>query len=90
MTIIEIARKVVAEKSAYVIRPRIEQGIEVALDAKPWGMRDGRRGWTILDLFSASIVVSVHDSINEENQKRLNRLPFMTAVGICLKLAKVA
>ena len=89
-TIVDVARKVVEQKQAHLYRPRLDKGIEVGLDWKAWGTGGNKRGWTLLDLFSASAVLAVFDHISEEHQKRMLRLRATSAVLMCLKLVRRA
>ena len=43
---------------------------------------------TMIDLFSASAVVAVHDALNETNQQRFSALPAARMALIAFKLAK--
>ena len=83
MKAIEVARKVVAEKSLHVFRPKKDSPGEY--DAKPWG-GGSKRGWTYLDLFSASAFVTVYDAVNAENQAKLDGFELGKAVAISFKL----
>jgi hypothetical protein len=48
-----------------------------------------RRGKVVLlDMFSASIMVQIHDALNPENQARFANLHVLRAHDIALKLAK--
>lgn len=81
---IEVARKVVAEKSAYLVRPM--KGHEGQYDAKPWS--GNKRGWMFVDLFSASTLVAVYDAINAEDQAKLDSFELPKAIAIAFKLLK--
>jgi len=41
-----------------------------------------------VDLFSASVIVKVHDALNEENQTRLLSLPVYKIAILCYRLVK--
>lgn len=46
------------------------------------------KGWIILDAFTSSAIVAVHDVLNHENQSKLLTLPYPKAVTVVWKLVK--
>lgn len=83
MTSIEVARRVVNEKSAYLFREKADG----SYDAKLF-FAGSKRGWTCLDLFSASALVQVYDAVNEQNKEKLLSLPLAKAVRLAFKCIK--
>jgi len=82
MTTIQLAEKVTKEKQAHLWRYR-----EGALQARPYGA-GSKRGWSLLDLWSAGAIVAVADAINEKNRAKLDSLPPHRAALICLELIR--
>lgn len=78
---IEVARKVVAEKSLYMFRPKKDSPGEY--DAKPWS--GNKRGWTYLDLFSASIYVRGYDAQPDAIKAKLDAMHLTRAVLLVMK-----
>lgn len=85
MTNIEVARKVVAEKQAHLFRERKDATGQY--DAKSY---DGgsKRGWVILDGFTASAIVQVHDALNEQNRAKYAAMPIQKMAAVAFKLMK--
>lgn len=46
-----------------------------------------RIGGVYIDLFTAQIIVQIHDSLNETNQKKFESLPMRKMAFVALKLA---
>ncbi len=85
MTGIQVAQEVFKTKSAHLFRPRKNESGEY--DCKPV-FTGSHKGWTILDLFSASAIVQVHERINAQNQELLESfsLPKMARIAFkCLE-----
>jgi hypothetical protein len=82
MTTIQLAMKVVEERQAHLFRYRQGQ-----MQARPHGS-GSKRGWTLLDLFTASAIVAVADAVNEKNRAKLDSLPPHRAGLICLELIR--
>lgn len=57
-----------------------------AYKAVPSGKR--LTGGILLDAFSASVYVAVHDKLNEENRQKFSALPLERAVILAYKLVK--
>jgi hypothetical protein len=87
---IEIARKVIAEgvhvfrvrEGQTVITPPAgnlklgawEQPAPIEYDAKPWP-GGNKRGWVMLDSFTAGHIVAVANGLNPENLAKFSRYP---------------
>jgi hypothetical protein len=86
MTAIEVCRQA-KENGAQLFRFR--KGTEQApeYDCKPWATGN-KRGWVILDSFSASAIVAVHDNLSPDNQTKYNKLPISKMAEIAFKLLK--
>lgn len=84
MTFSQIAQAVVEQKQCHVFRPRLNEPGQY--DAKAWGTGGRKKGWTLLDSFSASAVCAVYNAINDENKAKLEKLPPVRIVSICFKL----
>lgn len=41
----------------------------------------------LVDLFSASVVVQVHDAVNEANRAKLSAMPVRKMVSVCFQVA---
>lgn len=87
MTTIEIAEKIVTEGTAHLYRPT--KGAPHSYDAKPYG-GGNKRGWVILDLFSAGAIVSVAKAVSETNRAKINQLSPLSAALFCFKVIKSA
>lgn len=65
MKAIEVFKKIVAEKQGLAVRPT--KGMLGEYDTKeslpPAGKPIRRKGWVLVDLFTASAVVQVHDAL---------------------------
>lgn len=85
MDAIEAARKVVEDKSCYLLRSRKDQPGQ--FDAKPYGTGN-KRGWFYLDLFTASHIVAVHDNLNEVNRAKFAALPLPKMASVAFKVLK--
>jgi hypothetical protein len=83
MDTIKLAERVVETGQAHLWRYR--QG---ELQAREWGTGGRKRGWSLLDLFSAGAIRAVARALNEENRARLASLPPHKAALVCFKLVK--
>lgn len=93
MSGIELARKVLESKTAHLFRPRAGLDPPVSLrgrgwlyDAKPYHARGNKRGWIMLDLYSASLVVQVHDALSEANRAKYGGFPLTRMVTVACTL----
>jgi hypothetical protein len=68
----EIAAQVTQTKTAHAMRLRrnqvIEKGKPIEYDAQPYFETGKKKGWIILDLFTASMLVKVHAALNEKSR----------------------
>lgn len=53
-------------------------------DVKPL-FTGSKRGWTVLDLFTASAIQSVYKAINETNRAKFDRIPLPSLVEFVFK-----
>lgn len=72
MRFLEAAKKVMDSKTAHLIRPR--KGADMEYDVKPI-FTGSKRGWTLLDTFTASAVAKVAEALMPENRERLDHQP---------------
>lgn len=83
MTITEIARRVRADKTCCYIRLRSGGKGE----PKQYDMREAfggnRRGWTLLDLMTASAILTVHDGVSDDWRSKMDTMPLRTLVDFC-------
>ena len=85
MTGIEVAKQCNTEGGAMLFRPRkAEPG---QYDAKPWACGN-KRGWVLLDTFSASAIVAVYDALNEKNRESYGRMPLQKMAMVAFRLVK--
>lgn len=74
MTALEVFRKCRADEACKVARQK--KGQPGQYDCK--GFYEGsHRGWTVVDLFTASTVCQVHDALKPENQAKFASLPLV-------------
>lgn len=84
-----ICQQIVAEKTMKLIRPRKkahEPGTPYEYDVKDY--EGNKRGWTVLDGFTASMFVQVWAQLNDANRAKLAKLPALQAINICWKAAR--
>lgn len=84
---IEIAREIVETKTCHLVRPRKDEPGEY--DAKPYDT-GSKRGWTYLDLFSASAVVQVYDALGPANRAKYAAMPIAAMVPLAFKMIERA
>lgn len=84
MDAITVARKVVGEGTCYVIRARKDAPGQY--DAIPYLEAGKKRGWTALDLFTAGMLVGIHDALNEANRAKFRALSIQRMVEVGWKL----
>lgn len=87
MTAIELAREVVATCGARLARPRKDAPGQY--DAKPY-FTGSKRGWVLLDLFTASTIVQVHDALNETNRAKFAALDLSRMASVAFRLVEGA
>lgn len=86
MTAIELARMVTTTRTAHLFRPKREGAL--GYDAREYHVGGNKRGWVLLDLFSASAIVAVYDALNEANRARYATMPPQRAAVVAFKLVK--
>lgn len=85
MTTVELAAQCFNTKTAQLFRVRKDGSGE--LDVRPWG-HGSKRGWTLMDTFTASAIVAVAKALNDENRAKLAKLHPVRAAIVCFKLVK--
>jgi hypothetical protein len=83
MTTIDLARRVVETQTAHLFRPT-KGGI--GYDVKPW--EGSKRGWTALDLFSASTILALWTALSPDNRARLEALDPVKAALLAAKMMR--
>lgn len=93
MHVIEICRKA-AKDGALMVRPCKKQETRDCegkllpeYDVKEL-FTGKKRGWVILDSFSASAVVAVYEALSAENKAKANRIPLMRLVDFAFQHVK--
>lgn len=84
MTAID-AMNLVNTDGAQLLRPR--KGEPGQYDAKPM-FTGSKKGWMLVDSFTASAVLQVFNAIGPENQEKMKKLPLLKMVDISWKLVK--
>ena len=84
MRAIEVARLVVKD-GCHVFRNR--KGSPGEYDAKPY-FTGSRRGWVVLDRYTASAIVKVHDALNDNNREKFASFPIQMMATVAFKLVK--
>lgn len=88
MTILEIAQKVVDEKSCYLLRLRKDEPIKPPqYDAKPY-FTGSKKGWIALDLFTALAICAVAKGLNPENRAKYEGMALPSLISITWKVLK--
>lgn len=87
MTGIEVARLVASTKGAHLFRQRRDVTDRHEYDVKEI-FTGNKRGWTLLDLFSASAICSVWDALKPENQEKYARMNLPAMASTAFKLLK--
>jgi hypothetical protein len=83
MNAIAIARKVQTDKQALLFR----QNFDGSYNIKEL-FSGNKRGWTILDGFTASAIMAVHDALNDTNKARFSALPLIRMATVAFRLVK--
>lgn len=86
MTSIEVARQA-KDNGAQLFRFRKGTEAQPQYDCKPI-FTGNKRGWVLLDSFSASAIVAVYDKLSPENQAKYVRHPIYKMAEIAFKLCK--
>lgn len=85
MTALEVAQKVATRRQALLVRER--KGEPGRYDAKD--LADGsKRGWVILDGWTASAIVRVYEALNQDNKKAFAAMSLIKMANVALKLIK--
>ena len=83
MNAIEAAKKVATEHQAVLVRER--KGEPGQYDVKE--LHNGsKRGWVILDGFTASAIVKVYEALNETNRGFFASMPIEKMARVAFKL----
>lgn len=72
----EIIKQVVETSGALMIRNRKEahiRGEDWQYDVKPL-FSGSKKGWTIMDLFTAGAVLSIYNALSEEHRTKFNKI----------------
>ena len=83
----QIIKQVVDTKGCVLIRPRKEDHVK----GNPWQydikepFQGNKKGWTLVDLFTASAMVKVYDTLKDENKGKFDRLHINTLVDFTWK-----
>lgn len=85
MTSIEVIRRAHTE-GAQLFRRREAEGVQY--DCKPI-FTGSKRGWILLDSFTASAVMACYNALNEENRARAERASIPKLVDFAWKHIKV-
>lgn len=88
MKLSDACKQVMLSQSMHLVRVSKQQeaGGPINYDVKPW--EGNKRGWTLLDVFTASAVSKVYDAVNDKNKDALDRLSLRSAVNVCFKMLK--
>jgi hypothetical protein len=73
--------------SALLVRPRKNTPARALAeyDTKPY-FTGSKRGWVLVDLWTASTVVQVHDALNETNREKFAALELLRMVDVAFRL----
>lgn len=83
MVLSEMAQKVMTEGQFVMFKYNKNKG---SYDVKFDG--GNKRGWTILDSWSASAYFTIWKNCNEANQRKLDNMPIEKALIVVFKLIK--
>lgn len=83
MKAIDIAREVTSSCGARLVRERKDAPGEY--DSKPY-FSGNKRKWLLLDLFTASAIVAVHDGLNEANRAKFAGMGIGRMADVAFKL----
>ena len=78
----QIIKQVVETKGCVLIRPRKEDHVK----GNPWQydikepFQGNKKGWTLVDLFTASAMLKVYEALKDENKGKFDRLHINTLV----------
>ena len=85
MLISQIAKQVVSENQAVMLRPRDhETGKPKEYDVKPLFVGN-KHGWALLDATTAKALDLCYDALNEKNKAKWDTLPLGTVIDFAWK-----
>jgi len=86
MTISDAARMTRDKATAHLVRYRSDsvQSGTAQYDVKEYG-QGTKRGWVMLDIFTASAIVAVYDVLNDIGRAKLQNLPLKVLAAFCLR-----
>lgn len=87
MKFLEAAKMVVESKTAHLIRPR--KGEDMEYDAKPI-FTGSKKGWTLLDTFTASAITSVAAIASPSTKDLMNSLKPSVVASVAFKNLQTA
>lgn len=87
MKFLEAAKMVVESKTAHLIRPR--KGADMEYDAKPI-FTGSKRGWVMLDTFTASAVTAVANVVSESTRELMNSMKPSVVADVAFKNLQTA
>ena len=79
----QIQKQIVDEKAACLIRPRKEERVKgqpIQYDVKEYGLGGNKRGWVLLDLFTASAMQACYNALSTESQASWDKIPITKLV----------
>lgn len=82
MSLIDACREIVREKQAGLVRPKGE-GFEFKFTSGR-----SKKGWSVIDLFSAGVYVQVYDKLSDENRAKLSEYG-VRGLGVALKAISI-
>lgn len=85
MTALEVFKQVLSTGGCHVARE--QKKCPGQYDSKLY-FDGNRRGWTMVDLFTASTVCQVHAALKPENQAKFETLPLVRMAEVASTLAK--
>ena len=91
MLISDVAAEIVRTKTAHAIRRRRtepEEGQPIEYDAQPFNETGNKKGWILLDAFTASIMCQVYENISPKAQESFNKITLYKLIDICWKAIK--
>lgn len=89
MTISEVIKKI-SDEGAQLIRPRDAiclKGEVIKYDVKPL-FSGNKKGWVILDGFTASAMLVTYNALSEQNRKRYDAVPLSRLIDFTWKNVK--
>lgn len=87
MTASEIVKQVTSEKGCTLIRYRKPLEKPYQYDVKG-PFIGNKRGWVMVDLFTASAMLTVYNALNPEHQNKFDSIPFQKLVDFTWKNVK--